>query len=138
MEYDSKIESIYQSNSEIKKHFNLKVLEVNGKPFFYLGIREDSSGKALEPIIVILDDVFTQAAKNGFMNFVFSFKEVTYFGDLGYSLVVGFSGWVMDRGGEFILIEVQPKQMEIIKILGVDELWPFYNSEEEFLEAMNK
>ena len=71
MEHDKIIESIYQSNSGIKEHFILKILGLKSGTFFYMGIREDSRGKSLEPIILIMDELFTQAEKYGFLNYVF-------------------------------------------------------------------
>ena len=131
------INEIFESDPEIKKHFVLKILELKKGRFFYMGLREDSTGKALEPIISVLDNVFTQIDKHQFKNVAFSFKEVTFFGDIGMGTILGMYGWITDNGGQFIFLEPNPNIEFVFKITGFDKIFTVYKSEAEFLKEMN-
>jgi anti-anti-sigma regulatory factor len=131
------IKTIFDSNPEIKKHFILNILELKKGRFFYMGLREDSTGKNLESIIPVIDDIFTQIDKYQFKNVAFSFKEVTYFGDIGMATIFGMHGWITKNGGKFIFLEPNPKIENIFKVIGVYELESVYKSEAEFIKAMN-
>ncbi|SIR50422.1 STAS domain-containing protein [Pontibacter lucknowensis] len=132
------VKSIFESNSEFSKHFILNVLNLKKGKFFYLGLREDSTGKDLESIISEIDGVFEQIDKYGFKNVVLSFKEVTFFADLGMATIKGYANWITDNGGKFIILEPKPEIEKFLKFVALDIVGTIYNSEQEFLDVMNK
>jgi anti-anti-sigma factor len=126
------LEAILDSDVAIRKHFVLKVLEPSNSGFVYMALRADSSGKDLESIIVIYGKLCSKLETVEQLNLVFSFKEITYFGDLGLAVTVRLAQNIVDQGGLFVVIEPQKQVLDIMVVLGLTDIIPVYSTEEEF------
>ncbi|KAA3439752.1 STAS domain-containing protein [Rufibacter hautae] len=133
-----KIDSVFDSNPEFRNHFILKCLSLKSDDFLYVSLKEDSNGKDLESIILILYHFIDKIVELKINNVAFSFKEIEYFADLGNAAIVNLAIRIDNKGGKFIVIEPKPKIKDVLEILGLDECWPIYNSEKEFIDDMNK
>ena len=133
----AEIDLILDSNPRFKNHFILKLLHFKREEFLFIALTEESSGKDLESIIVLLGELFDNIEELKVKNIAFSFKEIEYFGDLGLALMVRLSSHVVEICGMFVVIDPKPGVKNVIEILGLDECWSIYNSMKELNDDIN-
>ena len=133
MDLENRIALIYKANAEIGKHFYLKTLDFRTYKSLFIQLKPESSGKDLESIVVTLDEAFTEAENQGFLHMVFSFKDVTYFGDLGMSVIMAHAISLEAKGGQIVFCDVNSKIRQVMTILNLDEAIEIYSTEEELL-----
>jgi anti-anti-sigma factor len=133
MDLENRVALIYKASTEIGKHFYLKTLNLRTQISLFLQLKPESSGKDLESLVVTLDEVFTEAENHGFLGIIFSFKDVTHFGDLGMSVIMAHAINLEAKGGQIIFCNVDTKIRQVMTILNLDETIEIYDTEEELI-----
>ncbi|MGV3540517.1 MAG: STAS domain-containing protein [Rufibacter sp.] len=130
----TEIDAIFSLNPEFGKYFLLKNLNLNEGEFLYIALKEDSTGKDLESILLTLDKFYDGIIGLSPKNIVFSFKKVEYFGDLGLAVTIRLFTAIEEKGGRVVILEPKPKIRNVIEILGLDKYLEICETEEGFLE----
>jgi anti-anti-sigma factor len=76
----------------------------------------------------------TKAIEAGFIKLVFNFSGLNYLSSTGIGSFTQFLKTVRPRGGDLVLLEIQPKVYEVFQLLGFSQ---FFNIKENLDEAVS-
>jgi anti-sigma B factor antagonist len=76
----------------------------------------------------------TRAIEAGFIKLVFNFSGLNYLSSTGIGSFTQFLKAVRPRGGDLVLLEIQPKVYEVFQLLGFSQ---FFNIKENLNEAVS-
>lgn len=73
----------------------------------------------------------TQVIEAGFVNIIFNCSALNYVSSTGIGSFTVFLKMVKPKGGDIVLLEIQPKVYEVFQLLGFSQFFNIKNSTEE-------
>jgi len=108
---------------------NITEREQNGVTIFVLEGRVDSEGA------VDLDLALQTAVSEGKTKLVLEMAEVRYINSAGLRTLADILTQSKDSGGDLKLVELNPKVLRVLQIIGFDKFFSIYPSLDEALSA---
>ncbi|HTZ51590.1 MAG TPA: anti-sigma factor antagonist [Spirochaetia bacterium] len=72
----------------------------------------------------------------GFTKILFSCRQLNYISSSGHGSLVGVLKRVRALGGDIVLAEIQPKPLEVIRLMGFEMFYPFSDSVQQGIEYL--
>ncbi|HUT10004.1 MAG TPA: STAS domain-containing protein [Thermoguttaceae bacterium] len=85
-----------------------------------------------------LDELLERLERPGPNNVVVDFEKVSYFGTVMLGAMHAIWKHVREEGGKMVLCNVSDMGREILRVSGIDVLWPVCASRQEAIEEVNR
>ena len=79
----------------------------------------------------------TKVIEAGFVNLIFNCSSLNYVSSTGIGSFTVFLKVVKPKGGDVVLLEIQPKVYEVFQLLGFSQFFNIKNTAEEAVEFFN-
>ena len=76
----------------------------------------------------------TKIVESGFINLVFNCSTLNYVSSTGIGSFTSFLKLLKPKGGDIVLLEIQPKVYEVFQLLGFSQFFNTKNSSEEAIQ----
>jgi len=84
------------------------------------------------------NDQIDKVLSAGYIKLVLDCNQLNYMSSTGIGAMTGIMKTLKTRGGEIILVNIQPKVMDVFQLLGFSSFFAIKNSYEEVIDYLDK